>query len=81
MNKIKLHSTPKIQSNIQVGNLFINPRYTEDIYVLVINPSGGYFAANIRSGVNWTYTQTEMSSAVKGLERLASGTKFIVEAE
>jgi hypothetical protein len=81
MNKITLHSTPKVQSNIQVGNLFINPRSPEDIYVLVVNPSGGYFAANIRSGEPWTYTRDEMSSAVVGLERLASGTKFLVEAE
>ncbi len=47
MNKITLQSTPKIQSNNQVGNLFINPRYTEDIYILVRNPSGGYFARTL----------------------------------
>ena len=81
MNKITIQSTPKPKSKIQVGSLFINPHSSEDVYVLVLNPSGGYFAANIRSGGHWTYSSDNMPSAVKGLEQMESGTKFIVEAE
>ena len=82
MNKITFPFTPKSPSKNEVGNLFINPRSPEDVYVLVLNPTdGGYFATNIRSGGHWTCSRDNMTSAVSGLEKMESGTKFTVEVE
>ena len=81
MNKITFPFTPKPPSKNEVGNLFVNPRHTQDAYVLVRNPSGGFFAANIVSGMFWRDNTFDIDLAVNGLEKMESGTKFTVEVE